>query len=122
VVALVDAVLAAHLIWIAWVALGALWTRGRPRWTVFHILAIVWGIIAEVGPWPCPLTLAENWGLAQAGMQGFHGGFLEHSLEEIVYPNLPVSLIATCAVVVCAVNLGIYAGRGTQRWREGRDS
>ena len=116
-VALVNAVLAVHLIWIAWVIFGAIWTRGRPGWSVFHVLAIVWGIIAEVGPWPCPLTLAEQWAMTQAGMHGFRGDFLEHYLELIIYPNLPVDLIITVAVFVCSVNLGIYAWRGTQWWQ-----
>lgn len=117
VVALVDTVLAVHLIWIGWVIFGALWTRGRVGWSVFHVLAIVWGIIAEVGPWPCPLTLAEDWALTRAGMEGLRGGFVEHYLNEIVYPNLPVDLVVTCAVVVCGLNLGIYAWRGARWWR-----
>jgi hypothetical protein len=53
-------VLAVHLLWLALVILGALWTRGRPIWTTLHILALLWGIAVEVSPWPCPLTLAEN--------------------------------------------------------------
>jgi hypothetical protein len=115
--ALVSLVLAVHLTWMAWVVLGALWTRGRPGWSVFHVLALVWGIIAEVGPWPCPLTLAEQWAMTQAGMKGFRGDFLEHYLEEIVYPNLPVDLIITGAVIVCSLNLGIYAWRGARWWQ-----
>lgn len=86
---------------------------------MLHVLAIVWGIIAETGPWPCPLTLAEQWAMAQAGMRGFRGGFLEHYLEAIVYPNLPVNLIIACAVFVCSLNLGIYARRGA-RWCKAR--
>lgn len=115
--ALADTVLAVHLIWIGWVIFGAAWTRGRPWWSVFHVLAIVWGIIAEVGPWPCPLTMAEDWALAHAGMAGLYGGFVEHYLEEVVYPNLPVDVVVTCAVAVCAANLGIYAWRGVRWWR-----
>lgn len=115
-VALADVVLAVHLMWLGWVIFGTLWTRGRLGWSVFHVLAIVWGIIAEVGPWPCPLTLAEQWAMTRAGMQAFRGGFVEHCLEGIVYPNLPVSLIVTCAVIVCCANLGIYAWRVTRWW------
>lgn len=120
-VVLVNVILAAHLLWIGWVIFGALWTRGRPVWSAFHVLSIVWGIIAEVGPWPCPLTMAEDWALRRAGMEGLRGGFLEHYLELIVYPNLPVELIVSVAVLVCSLNLGIYAWRGV-RWLRGRET
>jgi len=120
VVALVDVILAVHLIWIGWVIFGALWTRGRPWWSALHIAALVWGIFAEAGPWPCPLTQAEDWALARAGMEGLRGGFLEHYLELIVYPNLPVDLVIVCGVAVCSLNLGIYAWRGARWWRARR--
>lgn len=114
---LVDMILVVHLTWIGWVIFGAIWTRGRPGWSGFHILALMWGITAEVGPWPCPLTLAEQWAMTHAGMQGFHGGFIEHYLEATVYPNLPAVWVITAGVLVCALNLGIYMWRGGQWWR-----
>ena len=49
-----------HLAWILLLIFGAFWTRRRPFWTAVHLLSLVWGIIVEVGPWPCPLTLAEQ--------------------------------------------------------------
>ena len=51
-------VVAVHAAWLFLVIFGALWTRNRPVWSTVHALALVWGIIAELGPWPCPLTLA----------------------------------------------------------------
>ena len=48
-----------HLAWILFVIFGALWTRRRPVWSAIHILALLWGIVVEVSPWPCSLTLAE---------------------------------------------------------------
>ena len=95
---------------------GALFTRGRPVRTTLHILALIWGIIVEVGPWPCPLTQAEQHFEALAGMQAYHGSFLLHYLDQIVYPNLPWWLVGTVGASVCALNLGIY-GRRLYRWR-----
>lgn len=100
---------------MAWVVFGAIWTRGRPGWSTFHVLALIWGIIAEVGPWPCPLTLAEQWTMTHAAMHGFRGGFIEHCLSKLVCPKLPTNLIVTGAVVVCSLNLGVYAWR-LRRW------
>jgi hypothetical protein len=104
-------VLAIHLAWILWVIVGALFTRGRPWLTGFHLVSLVWGIVAEAGPWPCPLTLAENALESRAGIQPYSGGFLVHYLDAIVYPSLPVWLIITCGVTVCSFNLLIYAVR-----------
>jgi hypothetical protein len=108
---LAAATLGLHLLWILWVIFGALGTRGRPWLTALHLAAIVWGIVAEVGPWPCPLTLAENWFEAQAGIEPYSGGFLVHYLDAIVYPSVPLWLLEVCAVAVCGANLGIYGWR-----------
>jgi hypothetical protein len=109
-------VLAVHLLWLALVIFGALWTRGQPIWTTLHILALLWGIAVEVSPWPCPLTLAENYFEARAGLAAYQDSFLLHYLDAIVYPNLPGWLVASAGVAVCASNLGIYA----RRWQKSR--
>ncbi len=40
--------------------------------------SLVWGILTELLPWPCPLTLLENWLEARAGVEPYEGGFLLH--------------------------------------------
>ncbi|MDE3150401.1 MAG: DUF2784 domain-containing protein [Acidobacteriota bacterium] len=104
-------IVASHLAWLALVIFGALWTRGRPVWSTVHILALLWGIAAEVGPWPCPLTLAEAYFEVRAGAAAYQGSFLLHYLDAIVYPNLPGWVVASAGVTVCAVNLGVYCWR-----------
>jgi hypothetical protein len=104
-------ILLAHLIWIALVIFGALFTRGRPFWTTLHILALLWGIVVETGPWPCPLTLAEGYFEMRAGVTPEHGGVLLHSLDAVVYPNLPGWAVTVAAVAVCVFNLALYGWR-----------
>ena len=104
-------ILALHLVWILFVIFGAAWTRGRPVWTSLHIAALVWGILTEAGPWPCPLTLAEEYCEARAGLHPHHGSFLAHLLDSIVYPNLPYAVVTAVGVSVCALSLGIYGWR-----------
>ena len=104
-------ILVVHLVWLALVIFGALWTRGRPVWSALHILALVWGIVVEVSPWDCPLTLAEQYFEARIGPPLYQGGFLLHYLDAIVYPNLPSWVVTSAGVVVCALNLGIYCCR-----------
>ena len=104
-------ILMVHLAWLALVTFGAFWTRGRRVWSALHILALLWAIVVEVGPWPCPLTLAEQYFESRAGPSAYQGSFLLHYLDAIVYPNLPGWVVTSSGVVVCTVNLGIYFRR-----------
>lgn len=101
-------ILMVHLAWLALVILGAFWTRGRRVWSALHILALLWAIVVEVGPWPCPLTLAEQYFESRAGPSAYQGSFLLHYLDAIVYPNLPGWIVTSAGVAVCALNLGVY--------------
>ncbi|MFZ0303946.1 MAG: DUF2784 domain-containing protein [Terracidiphilus sp.] len=104
-------ILTIHLVWIAVVIFGAFWTRGRPAWSAVHIVTLLWGIAVEAGPWPCPLTLAEQYFESRAGWSAYHGSFLLHYLDAIVYPNLPGWVVTVAGVAICGLNLGIYGWR-----------
>lgn len=107
-------VVALHAAWLLLVIVGALWTRGRPLWSAAHIAALVWGIVVEVGPWPCPLTLAESHVESLAGPAACEASPLLRLLDSIVYPNLSGWIVTGAGVAVCIFNLGIYGGR---TWR-----
>jgi Protein of Unknown function (DUF2784) len=109
--ALADATLLAHLAFIAWVMFGALLTRARAWLAALHIVSVVYGIVAALGPWPCPLTLAENFFETRAGLLPYQGPFVLHYLDAIVYPNLPPTLVVTSGVLVCFSNLLVYGFR-----------
>ena len=104
-------VVTVHLAWLALVVFGANWTRGRPLWSGVHILALLWGIVTEVGPWPCPLTMAEQYFEFEAGWAAYQGSFLLHYLNAIVYPDLPGWIVSFAGVAVCSLNLAIYGWR-----------
>jgi hypothetical protein len=111
--ALAVFVLFLHVLFIVWVVFGALLTRARPilRWV--HITSLVWGILTELLPWPCPLTVLENWLEAQAGVQPYQGGFLLHYLDKMVYPDISATVLTIAGVVICTANLVFY---GRQIW------
>ena len=115
--ALAGVVLAVHLMWILWVILGALLTRHRPLLGGLHIICLIYGIVIEVAPWPCPLTLAEQWLQGEAGMTPYTESFLVHYLEALVYPDVSQSLLVWGAAAVAAFNLGVY---GRRFWRRRR--
>ena len=106
---LASSVLGLHLLFILWVIFGALVARSRPLLRCVHITCLIWGILVEVLPWPCPLTLLENWLESRAGVEPYQGGFLLHYLDALVYPNTPPLLLTVAGVVICMVNLGLYA-------------
>lgn len=73
----------------------------------------MWGILTELLPWPCPLTLLENWLESNAGVEPAQGGFLLHYLDELVYPDISSTILTIAAVIICALNLAFY---GRQIW------
>ena len=111
---LAGSVLVLHFLWIGWVIFGCLMTPERPVLSSLHIGSLLYSIVIEMGPWPCPLTLAEQWLQRRAGGTAYEGGFLTHYLEAIVYPDIPQPLLTWCAVAVCLFNLGVY---GIRFWR-----
>ena len=106
--ALAVAVLFLHALFILWVIFGALLTRSRPILRWLHILSLIWGILTELLPWPCPLTLLENWLETKVGVEPYQGGFLLHYLDKIVYPDISATVLTVAGVIVCAFNLALY--------------
>ncbi|SRR5579884_907407 len=111
--ALAVAVLVLHGLFILWVVFGALvaWSRPVLRW--LHIVSLVWGILTELLPWPCPLTLLENWLETKAGIYPYQGGFLLHYLDKLIYPDISAVALTIAGVIVCLINLAIY---GREMW------
>jgi hypothetical protein len=107
--ALAAGVLSLHVLFILWVTFGALIARSRPLLRWVHITCLIWGILIEVLPWPCPLTLLENWLENRAGVEPYQGGSLLHYLDALVYPNIPPVLLTVAGIVVCTLNLALYA-------------
>lgn len=108
-------VLGIHLGYITLVIFGALVTRGRPRLAWLHVATLLYGTVVEVLRLWCPLTVAENWLEARAGVVPYRGPFLLHYLDAIVYPVIPPNLLTVAAAFVFVVNLGIYARRYQRR-------
>ena len=109
---LAEVVLFLHLPWCGWVLLGWTVTRRRPLLRTLHIASLFYAIVIELPPWPpCPLTVAETWLEARAGIEPAHGPFLVRVLDATVYPDLPEWLVVGCAVLVCVTILWVYLRR-----------
>ncbi len=112
---LAYAALFLHFLWIAWVGLGWLGTRRRPRLRGLHIGSLLYGILIEVFRWPCPLTLAEVWLEQRAGREAYRDPFLVHYLKMLIYPDLDEIVVMAGAIAACVGILGIYTWRFTHR-------
>jgi hypothetical protein len=108
---LATAVLFLHALFIVWVVFGAVVTRSHPILRWLHIVSLIWGILTELLPWPCPLTLLENWLEQKAGVEPFQGGFLLHYMDKLVYPDISATALTVAGVLVCAFNLAVYGRR-----------
>jgi Protein of Unknown function (DUF2784) len=106
--ALATAVLFLHALFIVWVVFGSVLTRSRSVLRWLHIASLIWGILTELLPWPCPLTLLENWLEAKAGIEPYQGGFLLHYLDRLVYPDISATVLTVAGVLVCVLNLALY--------------
>ena len=104
-------VLLLHALFILWVVFGALVTRSHPVLRWLHIASLVWGILTELLPWPCPLTVLENWLEAKAAVEPYRGGFLLHYLDKLVYPDISATALTVVGIVVCVLNLALYGRR-----------
>ena len=114
------AVLVLHLLFICLVMLGGLAALRRPRLAFIHLPAAAWGFLVEAMGWYCPLTDLENALLARAGEAGYAGGFVEHYLLPLIYPEgLTRQTQIWLAVAVVLVNAAIY-GLVVRKWRKGR--
>jgi hypothetical protein len=110
---LATVVLAAHLAFILWVIFGWLVCRNRPLLRWLHFASLIYGVLIEVAPWPCPLTLLEQYLESLAGIVPYRGPFLVHYLDALVYPDVSDAVLIAAAVAVCGTNLYLHV----RRWR-----
>jgi hypothetical protein len=106
---LADLLLILHLLFIVAVVLGGFLVLRWPRLAWVHVPVVIWGFAVELSGWICPLTPVEQRLRLAAGDAGYSGGFIDHYLIPLLYPEgLTVSLRLFYAAVVAAINLAIY--------------
>ncbi|HJU23391.1 MAG TPA: DUF2784 domain-containing protein [Casimicrobiaceae bacterium] len=104
-----DAVLIAHLAFIAFVMAGALLAFRWRAVLAAHVPAVAWAIFVEATGTICPLTYVENAFRAAAGASGYSNDFVEHYLLGAIYPaGLTRDVQFAVAAIVIVVNAVIY--------------
>jgi len=106
---LADGVLVLHLAFILFVMLGGLLVLRWPRVAWLHVPAVLWGIYVELSGRLCPLTPLENSLREAAGQAGYSGGFIEHYVTAVIYPDgLSRGIQMVLATIVVLVNGLVY--------------
>ncbi|WP_188194979.1 DUF2784 domain-containing protein [Nonomuraea sp. SYSU D8015] len=83
-----DAAMVVHFAFLAYMATGGFlaWRWRRTIWP--HLAVAAWGVLSVVTGMECPLSLVEDWGRRQAGMEGLPAsGFIDHYIEGVIYPE-----------------------------------
>jgi len=115
---LADCRVLVHLAFIVFVIAGGVLVLWRPTFRWIHLPAAVWGALIEFTGWICPLTPWEHAVRAQAGQVGYPGGFIEHYILPVLYPQgLTSGVQSALGFLVIWVNVAIYAFVGYRQAR-----
>lgn len=107
---LADAVVVVHALFVAFVVAGGLLALRWRRAALVHLPCAVYGALVVLVGWTCPLTPLENRLRRLAGEAGYEGGFVEHYLLRLLYPDpYPPWLGWALGAFVLVVNLAVYA-------------
>ena len=106
---LADGIMLLHFAYILFVIGGALLVLQRRWWMWLHLPAVAWGVWVEFFAKTCPLTPLENALRAKAGQAGYAGGFIDHYITRLVYPEgLTARGQVVLGAVVLVINLLLY--------------
>jgi hypothetical protein len=104
-----DAVLVLHFAFVLFVVAGGLLVLRWPRVAWLHVPAALWGALIEFGGWICPLTPLENSLRQRGGESGYSGGFIDHYVTSLIYPDgLTRPMQIAIGLLVLVINGYVY--------------
>ncbi len=104
-----DLLVLLHLAFVAFVVAGGLLVLRRPGLAWIHLPCALWGALIEFTGWICPLTPLENRFRQLGGQTGYQGGFVEHYLLPVLYPeNLTRPVQVALGALVLVLNAAAY--------------
>ena len=100
---LADAVVVAHFAFLVFVVTGPLLAHRRRAVIWLHLPTLAWAVgIIAVG-YECPLTALENRLRHLGGEPAYPGGFVDHYIENVLYPQRHTPLVLALAALTIAV-------------------
>ena len=104
-----DAIVVFHLLFIVFAVVGGLVVLRWRRVMFIHLPCVAWAVLVELMHWPCPLTRWENLFRHRYGAGGYEGGFIDHYLIPIIYPDgLTDAIQVAIGLFVFTVNTTVY--------------
>ena len=85
--AVANLLMLVHFCFILFVILGGLLLFWWPRLVFVHLPTAAWGVMIELNHWICPLTPLEQSMRRAAGQDGYTGGFIDHYINPLIYPE-----------------------------------
>jgi hypothetical protein len=114
---LAELVLAIHLAFLAFLTVGALLAWRWPWLVRVHVPVVAWAVAIVAIGFTCPLTPLEKLLRRRAGDEAYEGGFIDHYLEDVVYPR---EHLAFARAAVATLIFAGYAGLLVRRHRPRR--
>lgn len=117
---LADLTVLVHFLWVAFIILGAIWGRTSRAVRIVHLSGLGLAVILNVMQWYCPLTHLETWLRQRHSQQEpYPGSFIAHYLEKLIYVEIPMRAMIAPTLILLAITLWIYFGRGGCRQAHG---
>lgn len=113
-----DTLVAFHFAFIAFVAAGGLLVLVHRGWAVAHLPAVAWAAWTEFTGTVCPLTPLENSLRRRAGDAGYSGGFIDHYLIPLIYPDALTSRTQMVLGLGLVVGNAIVYALAWRRWKK----
>ena len=106
---LADITVFAHLFWIVFLFLGALWGVKSKVIRIFHLSGLFFSILLQVFGWYCPLTHIEVWLMSKHDPTiTYMGSFIIYYVEKVVYLELSKTAIFIFTIFLCVFNAWFY--------------
>ncbi|MDA8123979.1 MAG: DUF2784 domain-containing protein [Deltaproteobacteria bacterium] len=112
-----DLIVILHGAFVLFAVLGGLLVLRYRWWGWLHGPAFLWAGFIELSGGICPLTPLENRLRALGGEETYGGGFIEHTLLPVLYPDdLTRSIQIALGLFVLLLNAALY-GLAWHRFR-----
>lgn len=111
---LADLVVVVHLAFMVFVGAGSVLAWRCPWLARLHAPSLIWAGTSITIGLQCPLTALETLLRRLAGEVAYSGGFVDHYLEGVVYPESLTPLVQAMACLTIAVGyIGLCRRRRT---------
>ncbi|MDQ3402997.1 MAG: DUF2784 domain-containing protein [Actinomycetota bacterium] len=104
-----TATMVVHFIALLYIGFGGFLAWRWPKTIFLHVFFAAWGLVVNLLPLSCPLTALENSFRRRQGLGDLPGGFNEHYIYGVLFPDGYIHFVAVLAVVVFSVSyVGAY--------------